>query len=118
MRGLLWILCLIAFVAPAAQNGGDDGRDREPVGSCEVARRGVSRSSYSYSPRVRVMDEELERFKHYDLRGYAATFGFVIDVRASSRGSTVMRRDGEKIVISRKADGHWTYWSPHDDADR
>jgi hypothetical protein len=64
------------------------------------------------------MDEELEAFKQFDLREYAGTLGYVVDRRESSRNSTVMRRDADKIIVSRKPDGHYTYWSPRDDADR
>jgi hypothetical protein len=64
------------------------------------------------------MDEELEGFKQRDLREYAASIGYAIDRRESSRNSTVMRRDADKIIVSRKPDGHYTYWSPRDDQDR
>ena len=64
------------------------------------------------------MDEELDLFKRFDLREYAATLGYVVDRRESSRNSTVMRRDHDKVIISRKPDGHYTYWSPRDDGDR
>jgi hypothetical protein len=63
------------------------------------------------------MDEELDRFKQLDLRQIAAWMGYVIDRRESSRNSTVMRKDHDKIIISRKPDGHYTYWSPRDDKD-
>lgn len=64
------------------------------------------------------MDEELDLFKRFDLREYAASVGYVVDRRESSRNSTVMRRDHDKIIVSRKPDGHYTYWSPRDDGDR
>jgi Toprim domain-containing protein/uncharacterized protein DUF3991 len=64
------------------------------------------------------MDEELDLFKQSDMREYAASVGYVVDRRESSRNSTVMRRDHDKIIISRKPDGHYTYWSPRDDGDR
>src|SRR5580658_6054562 len=64
------------------------------------------------------MDEELDRFKQLDLlRQYAASIGYAVDPRESSRNSTVMRRDHDKIIVSRKPDGHYTYWSPRDDGD-
>ena len=63
-------------------------------------------------------DGELLRFKQSDFRQYAASVGFVVDRRESSRGCTVMRRDHEKILVSRKLDGVYTFWSPHDDTDR
>src|SRR5215469_5205292 len=64
------------------------------------------------------MDEELDRFKQLDLRQYAASIGYAISRRESSANSTVMRRNHDKIIVSRKPnDGHFTYWSPRDDAD-
>ena len=59
------------------------------------------------------MDDELLRFKQSDLRQYAASVGFVFDRRESSRGSTVMRREHEKLIISRKPDGVYTWWDVH-----
>ncbi len=54
------------------------------------------------------MDEELERFKRdIDLRQYAASTGYELDKRDSWRGSSVMRRGGDKVVIKRNA-GRWT----------
>jgi hypothetical protein len=64
------------------------------------------------------MDDELFRFKQSDLRLYAASVGFLIDRRESSRGCTVMRRDHSKIIVTRKPDGVFTYWNVHDDQDR
>jgi hypothetical protein len=63
------------------------------------------------------MDDELDRFKRLDLRQYAASVRYAIDRRESSAGSTVMRRDHDKIIVSLKPDGHYTYWSPRDDDD-
>lgn len=63
------------------------------------------------------MDEELDRFKRLPLPDYAAAIGYRVDRRESSRNSMVMRRDHDKIIISRKPDGHFTYWSPRDDDD-
>jgi hypothetical protein len=114
----LMLVCLIAFVANPAQSGEGPIHADNPISSCEPARAGVSRNGISEALKVSVMDEELDLFKRYDLRLYAATLGFVIDRGESSRGSTVMRCDHEKIIISRKPDGHYTFWSPHDDTDR
>jgi hypothetical protein len=63
------------------------------------------------------MDEELDRFKRIDLRQYAASLGYAVDRRESSSGSTVMRRDHDKVIVTLKPDGHYTYWSPRDDED-
>jgi len=59
-------------------------------------------------------EDELEAFKtRIDLREYAATVGYQIDRRESYRSGTVMRKDGDKIVIQRKANGHFVYYSFH-----
>jgi Toprim-like/Protein of unknown function (DUF3991) len=64
------------------------------------------------------MDPELESFKQFDLRQYAASQGYAIDKRDSCRGNAVMRhKNGDKIIVSRKSDGHFTYWSVRDDRD-
>ena len=64
-----------------------------------------------------MVDPELESFKRISLPDYAASLGYAIDKRKSSRGSLVMRREHEKLIISRQADGHYTYWNPKDDRD-
>lgn len=63
-------------------------------------------------------DAELDHFKQLDLRQIAASLGYVVDRRESSRNSTVMRCGPDKIIISRKPDDHYTYWSPRDESDR
>ena len=65
------------------------------------------------------MDEELDDFKtHINLSEYAAAQGYVLDRRASSKNSAVMRsQGGEKIVIARAEDQHWIYFSVHDSLD-
>src|SRR5215468_2524449 len=65
------------------------------------------------------MDTELDDFKReIDLRQYAAGMGYELDKRESWRGSAVMRRGGDKIVIKRDKDGHYVYFSVRDDHDR
>jgi hypothetical protein len=61
------------------------------------------------------MDEELDRFKQIDLRSYASSFGYTLDRRDKS---TMRHANGDKIIISRKPDGHFTYWSVRDDRDK
>ncbi len=58
------------------------------------------------------MDEELEDFKSLvNLAEYAASVGYLMDRKASSRNSVAMRRgEGEKIIIARDHDGHWIYF--------
>ena len=63
--------------------------------------------------------DELKRFKtDINLTEYAATEGYQLDRRASSRNSVVMRHPGgDKIVIARGEDQHWIYFSVRDDTD-
>lgn len=63
--------------------------------------------------------DELERFKTtINLTEYAAREGYLLDRRASSRNSVVMRHpNGDKIVIARGEDQHWIYFSVRDDND-
>lgn len=51
-----------------------------------------------------------------NLAEYAATFGYQIDRKKTSRASIAMKSTSDKIIITRKADT-WTYFSVHDDAD-
>jgi hypothetical protein len=63
--------------------------------------------------------DELESFKvGINLSEYAAAQGYVLDTKASSRNSKVMRdARGDKIVIARGEDGHWIYFCVRDDID-
>ena len=73
----------------------------------------------SYGQRGRGVDDELEDFKtRINLSEYAAAQGYVLDRRASSKNSALMRHaGGDKIVIARGADQHWIYFSVRDDLD-
>jgi hypothetical protein len=63
-------------------------------------------------------DRELEAFKRQiDLREYAAKEGYVLDKRESWRGSAVMRKGGDKVIIKRDGDGHYVYFSVRDERD-
>jgi hypothetical protein len=66
-----------------------------------------------------MFDPELECFKTaIDLRAYAASDGYALDRKESWRGSAVMRHpNGDKIIISRKPDGHYTFYSVRTDGD-
>lgn len=67
-----------------------------------------------------MIDDELERFKtQVNLSEFAASRGYALDRRESSRNSAVMRHpDGDKIVIARhEASGNWMYFSVRDDRD-
>jgi hypothetical protein len=63
---------------------------------------------------------ELDRFKSsINLSEFAASRGYALDRRQSSRHSAVMRHpDGDKIVIARhEGGGDWMYFSVRDDRD-
>lgn len=64
------------------------------------------------------MDTELERFKSdLNLSQYAASYGYQLDHRESSRNSAIMRHaNGDKIIIAKQA-AHWVYFSVRNDAD-
>lgn len=63
--------------------------------------------------------DEIDRFKiEINLTEYAASQGYQIDQRASSRSSVVMRdADAYKVIIARGEDQHWVYFSVRDDRD-
>lgn len=62
---------------------------------------------------------ELEDFKtDINLSEYAASQGYEMDRRMSSRGSVIMRHpDGDKIIVARGHDRHWIYFSVRNDRD-
>ncbi len=63
---------------------------------------------------------ELDSFKtDINLADYVRSLGFQIDGQKSSRNSFVFGdRDGAKIVVSRRDNGHWTYFSVNDSSDK
>ena len=61
---------------------------------------------------------ELDAFKReIDLRQFAVSLGYEIDRRESWRGSTVLRRGADKIVVKRNGNGHYVFFSVRDDKD-
>ena len=63
-------------------------------------------------------DRELDAFKReIDLRQFAVSLGYEIDRRESWRGSTVLRRGTDKIVVKRSGNGHYVFFSVRDDGD-
>lgn len=63
-------------------------------------------------------DSELDAFKReIDLRQFAVSLGYEIDRRESWRGSTVLRRGGDKIVVKRHGNGDYVFFSLRDDHD-
>lgn len=63
--------------------------------------------------------DELEAFKtEINLSEFVASEGYVLDPKASSRNSAVMRHPkGDKIILARGTDRHWIYFSIGDNAD-
>lgn len=64
--------------------------------------------------------DELERFKtEINLADYAASQGYELDRKESSRSSLVMRcpANGDKIIVATGEDGHAIYFSVRDDGD-
>ena len=61
--------------------------------------------------------DELEGFKvRINLTEYAASQGYELERRASSRNSAVMRSGaGDKIVIAKGTDGHWIFFAVGDE---
>jgi hypothetical protein len=63
-------------------------------------------------------DTELDAFKReIDLRQFAVSLGYEMDRRESWRGSTVLRRGADKIVVKRNRHGHYIFFSVRDDRD-
>ena len=63
-------------------------------------------------------DDELEQFKtRVNLSEFAASRGFKLDRRESSRNSAVMRHpDGDKIIVARnEGNSNWIFFSVRDD---
>jgi hypothetical protein len=64
------------------------------------------------------LDSELDAFKRQiDLRQFAVSLGYERDQRESWRGSTVLRRGADKIVVKRNGNGHYVFFSVRDDDD-
>ena len=63
-------------------------------------------------------ESELDAFKReIDLRQFAVSLGYEFDRRESWRGSTVLRRGGDKIVVKRNGNGHYVFFSVRKDDD-
>ena len=63
-------------------------------------------------------DSELDAFKReIDLRQFAVSLGYEMDRRESWRGSTVLRRGADKIVVKRNGNGHYVFFSVREDGD-
>ena len=64
------------------------------------------------------LNSELDTFKRQiDLRQFAVSLGYEMDRRESWRGSTVLRRGADKIVVKRNGNGHYVFFSVRDDDD-
>ena len=64
-------------------------------------------------------DHELEQFKtDINLTEYAASQGYAVIPRESSRNSVVMcHSHGDKVIIARGQDQHWIYFSVRNNQD-
>jgi hypothetical protein len=51
------------------------------------------------------------------MRQFAVSLGYQVDGRESWRGSTVLRRGADKIVVKRNRNGHYVFFSVRDDSD-
>src|ERR1043165_671726 len=64
------------------------------------------------------MDEELERFKRgIKLHEYAASIGYELDQRESTKREIILRRGRDKISVRKDSDGHYVYYSFRDEGD-
>jgi hypothetical protein len=62
-------------------------------------------------------DQELEAFKsRIDLQRFAASLGSEKDKRESSKRSAIMRAGADKIIVKLNGDGHYLYFSVHDES--
>lgn len=99
--------------AGAAVGAAADQVDRSVQQHRSVIERGIGEVRDNRS-------DELHEFKaQINLAEYAASQGYQIDRRESSRNSAVMRResDNDKIIIATDTDGHAVYFSVRDEAD-
>ncbi len=70
----------------------------------------VRKSRYRDSMQSRT--DELENMKQIDLCKYAASRGFVIDRRQSSRSSAVLKHpNGDKLIVARTKNGQFMYFN-------
>src|SRR6266581_1716671 len=64
------------------------------------------------------LNSEFDAFKRrIDLRQFAVSLRYQMDRRESWRGSTVLRRGADKIVVKRNGNGHYVFFSVRDDDD-
>ena len=64
-----------------------------------------------------VMDAELHTLKTLSIETYALTLGYARDPVKSSSRVAVLRRDADKLLITRGQDGHWIYRNERSHAD-
>src|ERR1017187_7551223 len=63
-------------------------------------------------------ESELEVFKRkIELRQFVVSLGYQMDRRENRRGSTVLRRGADKIVVKRNRNGHYVFFSVREDSD-
>lgn len=88
--------------------------DSELIKTSAIVERSVERAGVVKVKR----EDELERFKTgINLVEYAASMGYQLDKKSSSRNSKVMENGEDKIVIATGKTGHGIYFSVTDDTD-
>jgi 5S rRNA maturation endonuclease (ribonuclease M5) len=121
--------------AARAAFAGERGELAAAGGNLSAAGADLERASHHLNERVRApgrsvergmeklmenRNDELDQFKtRINLAEYAASQGYQLDRRESSRNSAVMRResDNDKIIIATDTDGHGVYFSVRDEQD-
>ena len=63
------------------------------------------------------MDEELENFKKLDLREYLKANGYALDLKKTTKSSTIMKKDSEKLLVGRGENGDYHYFNLSDPDD-
>lgn len=106
-------------VRPALRAFGEhlSGIERKLSGRAEKLVR-VLRPRVEKAGRERAM-QELEKFKReINIAELAQTMGYRIDKSKSTKNAPVLRNEnGEKIVVGRAQDGHYTYFNVGDSSD-
>ena len=108
---------------PVLRPGGQSQSDGVPASQGGADRVAAGRSRVGKSPPTtgsKMSDKDrdlLARAKvEIDLPGWFAVQGWTADSEKDSTRHRVMRGpDGERVVIARQSDGHWTFFSATDD---
>lgn len=90
-----------------------------PMGYGSIKSRPMPKTDHSKGKSTVEQRTELDTFKtDINLTQYAASLGYQVELRASSKNSVTMRHsDGDKIIVARGLDQHWVYFSVRDHND-